>query len=380
MDRRIGVYIHIPFCASKCAYCDFYSLAGCDELIPAYQTAILNHVAEHSAMLDGCLIDTVYFGGGTPGFYGANRLVEILDALRMHSRVLPDAEITAEVNPGTITRDGLHTLRRGGFNRLSIGVQSADDRLLGAIGRIHTFGDAAETVANAREEGFDNVSVDLIYGLPSQEIVAWAQTIARVDALNVEHISCYGLKLEEGTPLFKAKDALSLPDDDAQSDMYLYAILTLDKLGYAQYEISNFAKPGFESRHNLKYWLGEEYMGIGAGAHSYIDRCRYSFIEDIDRYIDSVRSGKVAAEHKGELTESESAAEYLMLRLRTTRGISEEEYYNIRKRNMEPAIALLRKYESNGWTQHVNGRWRFTPEGFMLSNTLIAELLDAQNL
>ena len=378
MEKSVGIYVHIPFCASKCAYCNFYSLAGAEKLIPEFHSAILRHIKEYSPQLDGYLIDTVYFGGGTPSYYGSGRLISIFNALKKHGHVLLDAEVTAEVNPGSITKEELVKLRRAGFNRLSIGVQCSDDKTLKSLGRSHTFADAEETVKNARQAGFDNISVDIIYGLPSQDKDSWAETIARTAALKAEHISCYGLKIEEGTQLYVFKDSPFMPDDDVQADMYLYAIEMLARFGYKQYEISNFARRGFESKHNMKYWLGEDYIGFGPGAHSYIDRCRYSFIEDIEKYIERLTLGQALVEYSEEMSDFENAGEYLMLRLRTVYGISEEEYYGIYRLKMDYIIELLEKYEANGWAINKDGRWRFTPKGFMLSNTLIGELLEAQ--
>lgn len=346
--------------------------------MPAYHSALLRHIKEYSPQLDGYLIDTVYFGGGTPSHYGAGRLIGIFNTLKKRGHVLLDAEVTAEINPGSIIKDDLIKLRRAGFNRLSIGVQSTDDKTLKSLGRMHTFDDAEETVKNARLAGFDNISVDIIYGLPSQDKDSWAETVARAAALKAEHISCYGLKIEEGTQLYVFKESPFLPDDDTQADMYLYAVDMLSRFGYKQYEISNFAKRGFESKHNTKYWLGDDYIGFGSGAHSYIDQCRYSFIEDAEKYIERVNLGQAVVEHSEEMSDFENAGEYLMLRLRTVYGISEEEYYNIYRLKMDNILVLMRKYEANGWMVYKDGRWRFTPKGFMLSNTLIGELLDAQ--
>ena len=378
MDKRVGIYVHIPFCASKCAYCNFYSLAGADKLMAAYYSAVLQHIGEYSPQLDGYLIDSVYFGGGTPSYFGAGRLIGIFNALKKHGHVLLDSEVTAEINPGGMSKEEMIRLRRAGFNRLSIGVQCSSDAMLKSLGRTHTFADAEETIKDAKQVGFDNISVDIVYGLPSQDKDAWAETIARTAALKAEHISCYGLKVEEGTQLYVFKDSPFLPDDDTQADMYLYAVEMLARFGYKQYEISNFARRGFESKHNMKYWLGDEYIGFGPGAHSYVGQCRYSFIEDIEKYIERVTLGQVVVEYSEKMSDFENAGEYLMLRLRTTHGISEEEYYNIYRLKMDFVLELMRKYEKNGWALFKDGRWRFTPKGFMLSNTLIGELLDAQ--
>jgi len=344
----------------------------------SYQSAVIKHIEEYSAQLDGYLIDTVYFGGGTPSYYGAGRLVSIFNTLKKQGHVLLNSEVTAEINPGGITKEELFKLRRAGFNRLSIGVQCANDTMLKSLGRLHTFADAEETVSNARNAGFENISIDVIFGLPSQNKDSWAETVARAAALKAEHVSCYGLKIEEDTQLHIFKDSPFLPDDDTQTDMYLYAVEMLARFGYKQYEISNFARRGFESKHNLKYWLGSDYIGFGPGAHSYVGQCRYSFIEDIEKYIDRVNSKESVVEHREEMSDFENAGEYLMLRLRTVHGISEEEYYNIYRLKMDFVLELLRKYEAHGWALFKDGRWRFTPKGFFVSNALIGELLEAQ--
>jgi oxygen-independent coproporphyrinogen-3 oxidase len=340
--KNLGIYIHTPFCMAKCAYCDFYSLAGHEKHMPDFQHALLRHIKEYGPQLDGYLIDTV------------------------------------EVNPATITKPEMQRLVRAGFNRISIGVQTSDDGLLKSLGRRHTFADAEETVKNAREAGFENISIDLIYGLPSQTRDAWAETLNRAAALKPDHISCYGLKIEEGSQLYIYKNSPFIPDDDAQADMYLYAVEALERFGFKQYEISNFARRGYESRHNLKYWLGDEYIGFGPGAHSYVGGKRYNFIADLERYIENVREGKTVVDLSEEITDFERASEYLMLRLRTTRGISEEEYYDIYPCSMEKAVELFQTYEKHGWAQFNDGRWSFTPEGFLRSNTLIGQLLETQ--
>ncbi len=378
MEKNLGIYFHIPFCVGKCAYCDFYSLSGHEKLMPTYQHALLHHIKEYAPQLDGYLIDTVYFGGGTPSYYGSDRLISIFNALKKYGHVLIEAEVTVEVNPESITKADLIRLQRAGFNRLSIGVQTTDDALLKSLGRKHTFADAEQAVLNAREAGFKNISIDLIYGLPSQTRESWADTLNRAAALKTEHISCYGLKIDEGSQLYIYKDSPYMPDDDAQADMYLYAIETLSRFGFKQYEISNFARRGYESKHNMKYWMDEEYLGFGAAAYSYIGGKRFNYIPDLEKYSENVLAGKNIVDLSEEITNFERASEYLMLRLRTTHGISEEEYFNIYPCSMEKAIDLFRFYESQGWAVFSDGRWSFTPEGFLLSNTLIGEILETQ--
>ena len=380
MDKTLGVYIHIPFCVSRCAYCDFCSTTGAARRMPKYQEALLTHIRESAPQLAPYLIDSVYFGGGTPSYYGARRITELLDAIKTNGQLLKSAEITVECNPDTVRLGELRALRKAGVNRLSIGMQSANDDILRLIGRRHDFRQVEKAVAAARKAGFDNLSLDLIYGLPSQTPGDWADSLARAMALRPEHISCYGLKLEEGTPLYKYKDSPFLPSDDEQADMYLYAVETLRGANYAQYEISNFALRGYESRHNLKYWKLDEYMGFGASAHSFVSGVRYSFVADMQGYIDGVAGidGAKLLDEYEEISPQSKAAEYVMLGMRTTEGISEKEYRAIYLSDFAPIEEVLRGYEKKGWAREEKGRWRFTATGFLLSNPLIGGLLDAQ--
>ena len=378
MEKRLGVYIHIPFCAGKCAYCDFYSLVGREDMIPKYQKALIAHIKESAPQLRGYVIDSVYFGGGTPSYYGAQNLIAVFNALKKYGRVLVEGEVTVEVNPDSISYQDLVKLRRAGFNRLSIGVQSANDGILKSVGRLHDFAQAEEAVYNGRHAGFENISLDLIYGLPSQTREDWADTITRVAALKPDHLSCYGLKIEEGTALYPFKDSPFIPDGDTQADMYLYMVEALERYGFRQYEISNFAKRGCQSRHNLKYWQMGEYMGFGAAAHSCISGQRYSCIADMDQYAENILSGRSVVDQAETITDFERAGEYLMLGLRTTHGISEQEYYDIFPCRFDMARELLDSYVQRGWMLKNEDRWSFTPEGFLLSNILIGEVLDIQ--
>ncbi len=378
-DKHLGVYIHIPFCASKCGYCDFYSLSNCGNRMGKYQDALLSHIREASSTMAPYYIDTVYFGGGTPSYYGGRRLSEAFNALKQAGRVLKTAEVTVECNPDSVSRRELHLLRKEGVNRISLGVQSASDDLLKIIGRRHNFTQVKKAVKNIRAEGFDNLSVDLIYGLPNQTKGDWAETLARILELEPEHISCYGLKLEEGTPMHRDyMDSPVIPSDDEQADMYLYMVETLAHYGYGQYEISNFAKKGFESRHNLKYWGLEDYLGFGPGAHSSMGDTRYSFVRDLEEYIRGVKEGDNILDEYEKLDELDRGAEYIMLGMRRGIGISRREYTEIYRSDFAPLEELLREYEKDGWTRCTGERWSFTPAGFLLSNILIGSLLEAQ--
>ena len=379
MDQTLGLYIHIPFCRSKCAYCDFYSLPGQEKRMDDYQRALLHHLAEAAPRAAAYTVDTVYFGGGTPSFYGEKRLTALLKHIKKLYKVDKQAEITLEANPDSVDQKMLQRLRKAGFNRISLGVQSADDSQLASLGRPHTFEQACRAVEQARQAGFQNLSLDLIYGLPGQSMDSWQDTVERVLALEPEHISAYGLKVEEGTPLFRrVEEGEVLPDDDAQADCYLWTVERLARAGYEQYEISNFAKPGFPSRHNCKYWLTQPYMGFGPGAHSDFGERRYSFIRDLEGYIKGVLEGGAVVDEDDPIPLKERSSEYLMLRLRTARGIEEREYRRSYRMNFAPIEERLIAYEHRGLACRRDGRWRLTPQGFLVSNQIIGELLELQ--
>lgn len=370
----LGLYIHIPFCKTKCAYCDFYSLAHSEEKMDAYMAALLRHLEEVAPRAAGMQVDTVYFGGGTPSYLSAARLCRILQTVLRRYDVARDAEITLEANPDSAGDwKELRRLRRAGFNRLSLGVQSTDDALLRRIGRVHTYEQVQQAVTAARKAKFTNLSLDLIYGLPGQTMEDWQRTLADAVALGPEHLSCYGLKLEEGTPLWQQRQTLTLPDDDAQADMYLYTVAALGEMGYEQYEISNFAKSGKASRHNLKYWRMEEYAGFGPGAHSDFGGVRYGYVRDIDSYI----AGRLV------LSESETDStlardyEYVMLSLRTAAGIDRQTFEKRYRQRFQPMETLFEQYEKAGLASRTEGGWRLTPKGFLVSNSIIAALQEA---
>ncbi len=376
--RRLGLYLHIPFCRSKCAYCDFYSLAGCEGEMDRYLRALTRHLAEMAPRAEGYRVDTVYIGGGTPSILGAKRLTRLLREVRRLYRLDRGCEITVEANPDSVDLPLLRALRRAGANRLSLGVQSANDGELRAIGRPHTFADAVRAVELARRAGFDNLSCDLIYGLPDQDMAGWQASVEALIDLAPEHLSCYGLQLEEGTPLWTRREELIIADDDGQADMYLWMVDRLARAGWRQYEISNFAKPGRESRHNLRYWRLEEYAGFGPGAHSDFGGRRYSYVRDLSAYLAGIEEGRPIVDEDREIPPDERGSEYLMLGLRTAEGIDADCYSRRYHMNFRLLEELLRGYARRGLARQEGGRWRFTPEGFLLSNTLILELLEAQ--
>ncbi len=370
----LGLYIHIPFCRAKCAYCDFYSLAHSEAKMDQYVAALSAHLIEVAPVAQGHTVDTVYFGGGTPSYLGSKRIIRLVQTVKKHYHLSKDAEITMEANPDSAANvRELRALSRAGINRISLGVQSSDDAVLHRMGRVHTWQQVTESVAAIRKAKIDNISLDLIYGLPDQTMEQWEKTLSDAVSLHPRHLSCYGLKVEEGTPLWKQRAELTLPDDDLQADMYLYTVEFLRQMGYEQYEISNFAQPGKESRHNLKYWQMGEYAGFGPGAHSDFGGVRYAYVRDLDRYL----RGELILSESETIETQERAQEYLMLGLRTTAGIDRRTFENRYRRPFGVLERLLEIDEAHGLCQHTEGGWRLTPQGFLVSNQIIGQLEDA---
>ena len=370
----LGLYLHIPFCKSKCAYCDFYSLARREEKMDDYVRALTNHLVETAPMAAGHTVDTVYFGGGTPSYLGSERMAQLLQTVKKHYRVAKDAEITMEANPDSLFDwKSLRALRRLGLNRISLGVQSSDDTMLRSIGRIHSWQQVVEAAEEVRRAKIPDLSLDLIYGLPDQTMEQWQKTLADALSLSPEHISCYGLKLEEGTPLWCRRESLDLPDDEAQAQMYLYTVEHLRQSGYEQYEISNFARPGHASRHNLKYWTLGEYAGFGPGAHSDFGNVRYAYSADLDAYL----QGHLVLSESETMEEQEREQEYIMLALRTAAGLDVKTFENRFRCRFDALEKLLRRYADHGLAQATEYGWRLTPEGFLVSNAIISSLVEA---
>ena len=375
----LGIYIHVPFCRSKCQYCDFYSLTEKDDrLMEDYMDAVCDHIKEAGQRSPGYLVDTIYFGGGTPSFFGADGMAAILPAIRRSFEVSGSAEITFEANPDSVSSRLLRRLRSEGFNRVSLGIQCDDDRILKQIGRPHNYEQAVQAVKNIRSAGFKNLSVDLIYGLPGQTLEAWQKTLKNVMELRPEHISCYGLKVEEGTPLYECREYSNLPDDDTQADMYLSTVEILRSKGFRQYEISNFARRGYESKHNMKYWTGGEYLGFGPDASSDFAGKRFKIVRDLRGYIDGIQNKGAVLDEVEEISDRERAGEYLMMRLRTVQGIDREEYEKRFLLPFKPLEAYLEQCRQQGHALGAEGRWRLTAEGFLLSNSILTDLLMIQ--
>lgn len=377
----LGIYVHVPFCRGKCQYCDFYSLPTKeDKLMDGYQDAVCRHIKEAGALAPNYLVDTVYFGGGTPSLFGADGMAAILNTIRKHFDVSDNAEITFEANPDSVTPRLLRRLRAEGFNRVSLGIQCDNDEILKKLGRPHNFQQAVDAVHLIRKHRFKNLSVDLMYGLPGQDLHSWMKTLKNVLALNPEHISCYGLKVEEGTPLYEYREFCNLADDDLQADMYLAAVEILRERGYRQYEISNFCKKGHVSRHNLKYWQGGEYLGFGPDASSDFGGHRFSIVRDLVGYIDGMKQGGQVLREDQAINPRERAGEYLMMRLRTVGGVIPEEYEKQFLLPFGPLEEALTVFKDRGLAVRTyDGRWHLTAEGFLLSNSIISDLLLVQD-
>ena len=373
----LGIYIHVPFCRSKCQYCDFYSLTTKeDRVLDGYQDAVCTHIKEAGALAPDYVVDTIYFGGGTPSLFGADGMAAILNAIRKAFRVSSTAEITFEANPDSVSDRLLRRLRSEGFNRVSLGIQCDDDEILKKLGRPHSYEQAVTAVKRIRKFHFKNLSLDLMYGLPGQSLQDWEQTLTNVLKLQPEHISCYGLKVEEGTPLYEYHEFCNLADEDTQADMYLSAVEILRQHGYRQYEISNFCRKGNVSRHNLKYWNGEPYLGFGPNASSDFGGSRFTIIRDLHGYIDGIKSGGQVLQDVQEIASRERAGEYLMMRLRTVAGVDPKVYERWYLMPFAPLEKHLMVCKERGLANKTfDGRWHLTPNGFLVSNSIISDLL-----
>ena len=370
-----GIYIHVPFCSAKCPYCDFYSLVG-REKITAYCDAVMDELAtlrRVGPLADGLKdrdISTVYFGGGTPSFLGAENLAALMRAVKENFAVAPGAEITAECNPSSSLAPGFfETLKEAGFNRISLGMQSVVDAERKKLGRKATAADVAAAVKACQQAGINNISLDVMLGVPEQTEQTLLSSLDFALSLGVRHLSAYLLSIEPGTFFAKKRDALNLPDEDAVCDRYLAMCDHLQKSGLRHYEISNFCRPGFEARHNTAYWRDEEYLGIGPAAHSYLNGRRFYFPRDLDAFL--AGSPPVDDGPGGGWEEA------LMLALRLDTGISIQETRE--KYGVAPSPAFvdaIKPYLSGGLLAFDGDRLTLTEQGFLVSNTLIGEIID----
>ncbi|MCL2701998.1 MAG: radical SAM family heme chaperone HemW [Defluviitaleaceae bacterium] len=369
--KKLSVYIHIPFCVSKCAYCDFLSFAGRGELHAAYADALASEIVASKTELADYAAETVYFGGGTPTALPASALVRLLDALRGTCKVLPDAEITSEANPETANPQNLSELRAAGFNRLSLGIQSFDDNLLKRVNRAHSAETARDAYAAACEAGFENIGIDLMFSIPGQTTDNFERTLRQAADLSPEHISCYGLTVEPGSSL--AGDGYE-PDEEADRAMYALAREILPENGYEHYEISNFAIPGHRSRHNTAYWNGQDYRGFGLGAHSLINGARFHAGTCLESYIAS--NGASPRQNVEFLRESDMRAEFMILGLRLLDGINCEDFSRKFDKNIYREYgAQIKELTAQGLLEASGNRIRLTPRGIDLSNQVFAKFI-----
>ena len=365
-----GIYVHIPYCVKKCAYCDFCSVPR-DDSASLYSDALCREIELSRDRLpyEGP-VPSVFFGGGTPTALPPEALIRILDTIRRAYDLLPGAEITTECNPGTASYADFVKLRAAGFNRLSLGLQSTDDRLLAAVGRIHTCDQFLTAFRAARDVGFQNINVDLMHGLPGQTQENYLDTLQKVCDLEPEHISAYALILEEGTPLFEQVTAgkVSLPDEDAVADMEDAGMAYLKERGYARYEVSNFAKPGWECRHNLIYWDDEPYLGFGVAAHSSARGkgawLRWSNTESIPTYLKKLQKGKLPTAETLHIDKKEEMFEVIMLGLRKVKGIPRQAFLDRFGMTMEQAFPEpFLQVQYSGWWADSPTHYALTKEG-----------------
>lgn len=378
--KELGFYLHIPFCKSKCIYCDFNSFAQKDDCIEPYIKAVKKEIEEYAKQNKDVLIKTIYIGGGTPSYIKEKYIKEIIETIRSNFEIIPNAEITIEINPGTVNRRKLNTYYKSGINRLSIGLQSTNDKLLKQLGRVHDFEDFLETVRLANTIGFSNINADCMIGLPNQTIYDVEETLNVLINLRLTHISVYSLIVEPNTPLEKKIESgeLKLPDEEIERYMYWFAKRKLEENGYLHYEISNFAKPLFRSKHNLDCWNQKEYKGFGVSASSYENGIRYTNISNIEKYVENVQNGQFKRNYIVEEKQDREAMmkEYMLLGLRKITGVSINQFRKkfgtipIFKYNKE-----ITKLTNEGLIESNGINIRLTKKGLDLANLVWEEFV-----
>jgi oxygen-independent coproporphyrinogen-3 oxidase len=371
-----GIYIHIPFCKQRCTYCDFYTEVA-PQFIPSIIVSMIKEIDIRKDYLHNSVINTIYFGGGTPSILHSGQFSDLFDAINNRYLVAKDAEITFEANPDDLTSEFLASIRSLPFNRLSIGIQSFDDEDLKRINRRHISKQAVEAVVKAQAAGFTNISIDLIYGLPFQTIESWERQLDKAFSLHIQHISAYGLTYEEGTPLWKQRESgkIKSVDDLTMNKMYLLLLEKMKQNGFEAYEISNFSLPGFRSRHNSSYWKQEPYLGIGPSAHSYDLLSRQWNIASIQEYIRAINSGTLFFERE-ELTLNDRYNDFVMVSLRTSEGIDVtllrlefgSELTDYCLKNIKTFIDSEQVYYSED-------KLRLTASGIQISNLILIQLM-----
>ncbi|HYF82651.1 MAG TPA: radical SAM family heme chaperone HemW [Clostridia bacterium] len=373
--KEVGLYIHIPFCRSKCLYCDFNSYECREGDAADYVAALLRELEAYQEKYN-FIYKTVFIGGGTPTVINYFLIGDLMEKIAPYIKA--GAEISMESNPGTVTYESLKYYRSLGINRLSIGLQAWQDILLKGLGRIHNTEDFLNAYSSARKAGFENINADLMFALPNQTLPMWKETVEKVCELGVEHISCYSLKLEEGTKLWEMheKDRIQLPDEEIDREMYKAAEDIMNEHGYSQYEISNFAQKNMECKHNLIYWRNEEYLGVGAGSHSKIDGRRFWNYRDIDQYRNIMLQGDLPVEGHEELSQDEDMWETIFLALRLNEGLDLPEFERKYGVDFQSRYGgALDKLTANGLVFTEAGRLKLTDIGRDLSNSVFIEFI-----
>lgn len=369
-----GLYIHIPFCEQKCYYCDFASYSGKGEYVKQYLKALEKEI---SSKVQDKVFDTVFIGGGTPSYLSADELKTLSESLRQ-VRLTEDCEFSMECNPGNLTQEKARVIKEMGVNRLSIGLQSSDDHILLDIGRIHTFNEFRDNYLMLREMGFDNINVDIIYGLPNENKEILSRTLHDVLRLRPDHISCYSLIIEEFTPFYyrQKKNELHLPDEETEREMNSLIIHTLQDQGYERYEISNYALKGKQCRHNIRYWEGRDYVGAGTSAHEYLHGERQENVRTIEGYIRRMEAEGTAAVREHQNTFQEDVEEYVFMGMRMLKGLSKKDFHKRFKTSLESLYQeAMDKYTEEGLLEDTEESLRFTEKGIEFSNRVLSDFL-----
>lgn len=374
--KEVGLYIHIPFCKQKCNYCDFNSYVCNEDKVQSYIDALIKEIKMYNKQYQ-FKFKTVFFGGGTPTFIHYKHIESVMDEIKPY--IVEEAEISMECNPGTVNLESLKKYKEMGINRLSIGLQAWQPELQKVLGRIHSTEQFLTNLEQAREVGFENISADLMFALPGQSLSMWIETVERVANLGLKHISCYSLKVEEGTPFYQMnqQNELQLPDEELDREMYHNAIDLLYKHGLKQYEISNFAVPGYECKHNLIYWENKEYLGVGAGSHSKLDGVRFSNFKSIEAYIEQMEHETFPIQEKNVIATEEDMWETIILFLRLNKGL-DINYFNHKYKVdfMDKYAAAISKIMKNKLAEIVDDHLKLTALGMDLSNSVFIEFLE----
>lgn len=376
--NSIALYIHIPFCEKKCYYCDFSSYSGKKHLIGDYIEALKKEIILYKPTLENYKISTIFFGGGTPSILEGNEIASIMDIINKNYSIKDDAEVSMEANPGTLTYSKLKTYYENGVNRLSIGLQACQNNLLKTLGRIHSFEDYVKNLEEARKAGFSNINTDLMFALPGQKEKDWEESLERIVSLDIPHISAYSLIVEEETPFYNwvENKKILLPDEEIELKMYHDTIKYLEEKGYTHYEISNFAKPGFQCKHNLIYWQNKPYIGVGSGAHSYFNEKRFNNVKGIEEYIELLKENKAPIEEEIDISMKDQISETMFLGLRMMEGVSIEEF--TKKFNISPFEIYkeqMEKFKRQNLLEWDASHIRLTKKGVDLSNIVFQDML-----